>query len=269
MRVDDKLYAFNIIAEIQEICKPLKELGVNFFNYVRFYNDGSITILTTQGDWLKFCLENERPRVGNILDLTDGIYFWQDIFEKEVICDAKNSFNICKGMQFMNITSEYRDVYAFASENDSDYMLSYYFNNMDLFQKFILYFLDKTEDLFRQADKNRIVAPDAMKIPSIEHDMKKLSRIKFMNRIRFQSHLNGEKLKLSQQQMSCLNYLSMGYTAKEIGQILDISHRTVETYIIKIKEKLKCETKPELIYKHFTTIAQGNLNALDSLKHLS
>jgi DNA-binding CsgD family transcriptional regulator len=52
---------------------------------------------------------------------------------------------------------------------------------------------------------------------------------------------------LSVRQNECLFYLVKGYTAKQTAQKLGCSHRTIETHIDHIKNKLKCTTKGQLI----------------------
>lgn len=55
-----------------------------------------------------------------------------------------------------------------------------------------------------------------------------------------QEHEN--ELGLTQREEECLFYILRGKTAKEIGKILNISHRTVEVYILNIKDKFGCQS---------------------------
>lgn len=59
----------------------------------------------------------------------------------------------------------------------------------------------------------------------------------------------GEKVRLSRRQQECLFFLVRGKTAKEIGRILSLSHRTVEYYFDEIKNKLGCQSRREVIAK--------------------
>jgi DNA-binding CsgD family transcriptional regulator len=62
---------------------------------------------------------------------------------------------------------------------------------------------------------------------------------------------------LSSRENQCLFFIIRGKTAKEIGNILGISYRTVEEYTQSIKNKLNCKSKHELIAY---SIEQGYLN---------
>lgn len=69
-------------------------------------------------------------------------------------------------------------------------------------------------------------------------------------------------LKLSPKQAECLFYLIRGKTAKEIAIMMGhISPRTVEAHIERIKQKLDCHSKKEVIEK---AIHQGFLRILPS-----
>ena len=52
---------------------------------------------------------------------------------------------------------------------------------------------------------------------------------------------------LSSRQSECLYYLIMGMSAKQIGEKMSISKRTVEYHITIIKNKLHCRSKSSLI----------------------
>lgn len=66
-------------------------------------------------------------------------------------------------------------------------------------------------------------------------------------------YLNGEygDIKLSTRQAQCLFYVLRGKTSKVIARILQLSNRTVESYIDDIKVKIRCQNKAELIEKSF------------------
>lgn len=52
---------------------------------------------------------------------------------------------------------------------------------------------------------------------------------------------------LTQRERDCLQQVVLGKTAKEIGDELQISYRTVENHMIKIKNKLRSKRKIDLI----------------------
>lgn len=56
---------------------------------------------------------------------------------------------------------------------------------------------------------------------------------------------------LSVRQIECLYYLLRGMSNKEIGALLQISSRTVESYLEQVKIKLRCLNTSDLIRKIF------------------
>ncbi len=66
-----------------------------------------------------------------------------------------------------------------------------------------------------------------------------------------------EQFDISKRQLECLYYLIRGKSSSEVGAILALSKRTVETHIENIKTKLNCKTKSQIIEK---AISKGFLN---------
>lgn len=64
---------------------------------------------------------------------------------------------------------------------------------------------------------------------------------------------------LSQRQSECLFYILRCKRTKEIAKILQISPRTVETYINEIKLKLGCNTIPQIMER---AVSQGYLSVM-------
>lgn len=60
-------------------------------------------------------------------------------------------------------------------------------------------------------------------------------------------------LRLCRRDVQCLVYLLMGKSPKQIGRILNISHRTVESYIQQLRERVKCHNRSALIEKILTS----------------
>lgn len=52
---------------------------------------------------------------------------------------------------------------------------------------------------------------------------------------------------LSEREIACLNLLSKGLTVKQIAKQFQISPRTIETYLDRVKYKLNCKNKADLI----------------------
>lgn len=60
-------------------------------------------------------------------------------------------------------------------------------------------------------------------------------------------HQSNQKKILSAREKQCAYHLLNGMTAKEIGQQLGLSSRTIESYIENMKNKLMCRNIIELV----------------------
>ena len=65
---------------------------------------------------------------------------------------------------------------------------------------------------------------------------------------------------LTRREFEVLKYVILGYSAKKIGNLLQISSRTVEGYVDKLKEKLGCSGRGEI---SFIAIKSGLINLFD------
>jgi len=55
------------------------------------------------------------------------------------------------------------------------------------------------------------------------------------------------KTSISKREIECLFYLAKGKSARETGELMHLSQRTVEYYLNCLKEKFHCKKKSELI----------------------
>lgn len=69
---------------------------------------------------------------------------------------------------------------------------------------------------------------------------------------KFYLNNNYHKIFLTYREIQALYYSVQGKSAKQIGKILNLSPRTIECYLDKIKKKLQCQTLKELSYKVIT-----------------
>lgn len=67
---------------------------------------------------------------------------------------------------------------------------------------------------------------------------------------------------LTKRESDVLKYVVLGYTAKNIAKLLNVSFRTVESYIDFLKLKLRCNSKGEVI---LVTIKSGLIHQLGIL----
>lgn len=65
----------------------------------------------------------------------------------------------------------------------------------------------------------------------------------------FNVQVDNRKIQLTKREAECLYYFFKGLSSKKIAQVLDISHRTVELYFDRIRQKVCCHSRIELYSK--------------------
>lgn len=126
----------------------------------------------------------------------------------------------------------------------------FYLRNTDVLTKFILYFKQYSSSFLDHFNKKDFAIfnkgfdfSTAEFLPeeyyAVSHFLQDLSH-KALN-------INGSFIKFSSREIECLNNLCFGKTSKEIAKTLNISPRTVESHINKIKLKTGYYSKSDLI----------------------
>lgn len=250
---------------VKEICdSSLNLLGISYFNYIKIYNhDGSRELLSNNPDWIDHFYKNSLFNSIGAVDvehlIPKGYFLWSEMDVADPIyLHGRDFFNIDHGITFVIKRKDVTYLYIFASQKNNHEINNFYVGNIDLLQRFIHYFNDKAQKLMKEAVRNRIYLPTSQKI-NVERE----NNICLSNKLREQFledtavnryFLLNEKddLFLTKKQAQCATFITKGYGSKYIAKQMNISHRTVEGYVIDIKSKLEHSlneklTKEEII----------------------
>lgn len=253
----EKHHALQSANNVQEICNnTLRLLGITHFNYIKVYNDCSRELLSNNATWIKHFYKNSLYKSTAIIDiehlLPKGFYLWTELEKKDPAYLQGRDFNIDNGVSFVTKTPYATYIYIFASSPDKHGMNNFYVANLDLLQHFIHYFNDKAKPLIEQAEKNRIYLPEKQTI-----DPNQIKNFTLPNNVRqqFLEHTpiqryfllsESQDVYLTRKQGLCASLLIKGYTSKQIAREINLSHRTVEGYFLKMKNKLEESLKRKL-----------------------
>lgn len=94
---------------------------------------------------------------------------------------------------------------------------------------------------------NQILSDIALQLAKSDKTITNNKHIKKAANFYLNSQYDG--LNLSKRQTECLFYLIRGKSLKAIGKAMNLSPRTIESYIDLIKDKMGCNTKSEVIEK--------------------
>lgn len=269
----EKHFSLNISSLVKELCDPLlQSIGITYFNYIKIYNkDCSRELLTNNADWINHFYKNSLYNSVGTIDiehlLPKGYFLWSEMDQKDPIyLQGRDFFNIDNGISFVIKRSDVTYLYIFASSRDQHCINNFYAGNIDLLQRFIYYFTDKAQHLINKASENRIYLPVRQQIES-----ERVNNIVVSDKIREQFLANtkvdryfllneSDNFYLSSKKAECAALLVKGHTSKQIAKIMNISHRTVEGYVLDIKNQLQVTLNKTLSKEHLIKILrQSNI----------
>jgi len=251
---------FTNIPDMQDICQPLKQIGITFFCYSEFTSDNTLTTLVSSYNIPRYYFTNEGykvdPFMNNPVISIPGLYLVEshannnsqrEFLQMLKSNGAAESFSIVKFIQ--NGMRHYH--FGMAHRNPAE--INYCISNYDLFEAFILYFHEKAERLLNCSDK--IIIPKfTLDLPSdtlgdtIAQD--DLKRRRFLDAIEYDTvkfDAVPTKKPFTSRERQCLSLVIKGKSAKNIAKNLDLSVRTIEFYMNNIKKKTDSRTIAELI----------------------
>jgi DNA-binding CsgD family transcriptional regulator len=147
-------------------------------------------------------------------------------------------------------------LFCFYGAPEQESLNAFYLTHMHLLKKFCSYFLEKAGPIIDKGHANLLYPPRCY--AGLVEDVKKkppeISRSAINSFLSSIDRLPAFRMnKLSEREKKCIVLSAKGYSAKEIGEKLFISSRTVETHLKNAKIKFNCKNKAELIYYFLKT----------------
>ncbi len=245
-------------ADMDTLLTPLKSVGIQYFTFMRNFNNGEQIYLSSIAGWVEDYYQQGLYRQF-ISDSPDKYksccLVWPKGKNLPVFDLAKERYNSDNGVTYVKKRKDYTDYYFFSTTVDNVNIINLYMNHGDIFERFIIYFEDRAALLVKKANESKVKLPSNIKnaIPNdginTYCDSTDIAKaIKEMNIRKY--ILKGNEYcgaKLSRQEISCvINYVNH-CTAEETGKNMNISKRTVETYFESMKNKLGCDSKSDIV----------------------
>jgi len=237
---------FELKEKIQDISGSfLKQIGITYFQYLRCYYDGAVSLLTNDTRLLEeFQYIDNKPAVYSAFDSRFANkhsywFLWDEELPQYPVNLAREKFNIYHGITYVRRAKNYYDMIAFALSENISNPSTFYFNVMPLLSDYIKRFDNEQSGLIRTMHDIRIELP----AQHTDTNHKKIC-------------LNNGKLTISgefgisyitAQELTCLRMLNSCETIKHAAKSLNISHRTIETYLNRIKLRTGLSTRKELL----------------------
>ncbi len=253
-------YNESILDKLKSICEPLELLGIKAFCYGRLFKDGTYLRLGTNKDWNQYVFQNVfsyTPTFQKVINEAEinkfHCFLWPLAnYENDTLLSQLYNLNIWHGINVIENLGNSIECYGFAADRYTDNMGNFYLNNKELLEQFIIYFRVKAKDLIDSTNKEKLCFLNSPLEDYVSLKSENEKRIKdYINLIKVARtpviSKEGKVIYLSEQQNKCLLSLKEGKTTKEIAKDLNLSPRTVETYINQVKIKTGFQRKSELI----------------------
>ncbi len=237
----------------QILTQVLAPFKITFFRYLRINKDGTRIDLCTDSDWTNHFYNQGFYKVAwwdrclptsNVIERT----MWDEkclTHDNIVGIHARNVFDIVHGYSIIKPSQDHCAVYDFATTKDNVAINDVYMRYPEYFEDIIFFFNFHARHLIKEAEQNKIYLP--METTITDAGMCYSNIMQHVNKFYLESGHNGAYL--TKKEFSCLSLWFSGKTAKQIGTIMGISHRTVETHFENIKGKFSLHNKNQLANK--------------------
>lgn len=261
MTINQNHVSFEAESDVKKLLAPLTKLSaVNYFCYGVNYPDTSGFSLHNHNGFYESWFEHQFPLCG--FHLNTGWYLWENILPKQQI-EIANEFNIGNGILYVNHNQDKTEVFSFATKPDSKYVFDFYMNNLNFLKRFSHYFVQNANNIIQIAERQRILPPKGMILTDAENRKNFYNKESLPLIDRFLQEMSYPFNVLSDRESESYRLLIQGFSNTEISQKLGLSTKTVDVYINRIKAKLGCSNRKELITKaHDSGLIEYYLDAI-------
>ncbi|KTD31257.1 MULTISPECIES: response regulator transcription factor [Legionella] len=246
--------------EITDLCRPLARLNITTFSHIRTYEDNHFALVCNKasfvGNYFKKNYHQADPCVQLKFEKSDlGQYVVWDFID----CRGKTAmmmkdaadFNFRHVFTILRQGIGFSEFYHFGTHLIAPEMNQFYVNNLDLLDRFILFFQNKVS---QSKSLTKIYTPNQRFQSKISKSMEvknwpSLNTQFNEQRQLFMNEVSQTRSKLTAREMEYAQLLLQGKTAKEIAAYLGQSYRTVESRVELLKSKLHATNKIDLVLK--------------------
>lgn len=234
----------------------LEGMGISHFHYFRIYRDGSYIHLVDHKRYAQFYFSNMKETSNIFVDMyrrgkTD--YLWPPHSHKKDFQIIKAAeFDIANGLTITKTNKEFSESWTFATALENTNISSVYLSNLSTLKTFIDYFNNKASYIIDEAHNYKGKLNLGFNWDKAFETQKSIEPF-------FPYVVNGKDVNLSKREEQCIEMLGKGFSQKLIAVELEISHRTVETFINNIKLKLEVTNTQSLLkiyHRHWGTFLQ-------------
>ena len=256
------LFDFNVqnnqtIKTVSELF--LQKFGCRFLAYRKFFlKENKILYIVNDFQWMEQLFINNMwtsesfYRIINNLKEKDYFFnVWPDYpYPKDEIYEKLYEYNIWNGIVLYIKIDEYLETFCFVGDRESSSIKNFFINNINLLDDFTHYFKYNCCNILNKIGSSSFIKSDLAflegQFKTKEIDLKTSSGTEIL-KTKFCLCIKGKEVFITSKEKECLHYLSKSKSYKEISNILNISPRTVEDRINRLKIKFDCSCTSKII----------------------
>lgn len=247
MHLNPEHITFSAQKQVSKILAPLARMSdICYFSYGENNLDGSCFTLLSHPEYYRTCLEEEFPLCG--FYLKKGWHYWENSLPCAQQAVSSN-LNLGNGILYVNKQEDKTVIIEFAAKKEDFAVKDFYINNQILLKRFVNYFINEAKPLISQAKKQALKPNLNMTSqikPTDDHDFQS-EHIHEISKILQTFPLASNKL--SPRELECYLLLIKGYSLSDISAATHLAIPTIANYISRIKLKLACSSRKEMIQK--------------------
>lgn len=232
----DKKSSFHLFcslaSDVDKICKSfLQARGLSYFHFRRIFKDNTFVVLSND---ISFCTDFFKNNIKEpsyyipTYIRQSSVYFWDECMSPEIIDLTREKHGLYHGITILSRRKNFYDCSAFAMPEFHSAPSSYYLHILKDLQTFSELFPKRASSLIEKACQNRI------KLLSSREDQNRQS---FFLPERSARHPLSDHPDdyITTYELLCLQLFQDGKSYKQIGELLSMSPRTVETHLSRLK----------------------------------
>lgn len=226
---------FQLLPEVKEICRHFfQNTGLQHFYYARYQAEKKqIAVVTTIPHFNRHVLSNKLVNAEQ--EWMEGIHYLPSFKYSKERAEMGTRFNVDQTLEIVNHEGAEWEIFGFAMKCEQEDKVNFYFNHIQELTQFTHEFKEQAQDLMTRSLAEAVPLLDFKETPSYPVEKQKLL-------------LDGQQeVYLTARELQVLKGLWSGLSAKENAKLLDLSPRTIESYLEHIKNKLRVNNKAELI----------------------
>lgn len=246
-------------SDIQSCCGILNDIGITHFNHVALFNDQTEFSLCNRPEWVQYFYQEQLYKQGAYsvpqAIANNHVILWSSVQDQPVFQIATTKFHLRQGM---TIVKQAKDATHFFYCGGSTLSEDQIVGRLPLLNRFIASYFERCKTAIQQATDSRIklIMPKTTEdvcVDSLNVTMADVltSQVKY-----YHYFLAGKKILLTKREDECALLLLKGAGPKAIAHQMNLSVRTVEKHLEKLKNKFQVRNLMELVIKLYQMIYQ-------------